>query len=256
MTTDTQTFEQVATTATRQGDAPDTAALTLHPMMLENVEGIVFDLDGTLINSAADILHGMRLAFDEAGIGRLPDDYFPDDLHGTGAGIIRSIIADMGWAMPADVDALHRLYVKHYTNIAHAKTRLYDDVDAILDACRQAGLRLGICTNKMRANALTAMQKTGILSQFAFVTGCDTWAEAKPSPVPLLETMRMLDLEPGQCLYFGDTSVDAQCAQAAGVRFVLHEAGYGDAALDGLPQHFAFRHWRELAVTPVEEPQT
>lgn len=223
------------------------AGTDLHPLFLDDdVRAIVFDLDGTLIDSAADILHGMRLMFQETGLGQLPDDYFPDDLHGTGAGIMRSIAADMGWTLPSDLSSLHETYIRHYTDIRHRNTRLYDGADTILKAVHQAGLPLGICTNKVRANALTAMKATGILDLFSFVTGCDTWEQAKPSPVPLLETIRMLGSTPAQCLYFGDTSVDALCARDAGVRFVLHESGYGDNDLHELPRHFTFSSWKEL----------
>lgn len=221
--------------------------LSLHPLLTEHdVQGLVFDLDGTIIDSAADILHGMRLTLQQAGLGTLPDDYFPDNLHGTSAGILRFIILDMGWTIPDDLAPLQAAYIENYTALRHRNTRLYPGASSVIDACRDAGLALAICTNKVHASALTALQKVGLDGAFDFVTGCDTWAQAKPSPLPLLETIRMLGLEPGQCLYFGDTSVDAMCARDAGVRFVLHESGYGDAALKTQSQHFAFSMWDEL----------
>lgn len=224
--------------------------LNLHPLFAgADVHGLVFDLDGTLIDSAADILHGMRLTFEQAGYGRLPDDYMPDNLHGTSEGIIRFIMADMGWTAPADVKPLHAQYVLNYASLGHQRTQLYDGVREALDTFREAGLPMGICTNKIHAGAIAATQKVGIHDEFDFITGADTWAQAKPSPVPLLETIRMLGLQPEHCLYFGDTSVDALCAQEAGVRFVLFDSGYGDTALKGASHHFAFSHWDELLTT-------
>lgn len=224
--------------------------INLHPALIENdVRGLVFDLDGTLIDSAADILHGMRLTFAQAGIGQLPDDYAPSDLHGTGEGIMRSIISDMGWAVPSDFKPLRAMYVENYAALDHRHTRLYDDALTVLQACGSLALPMGICTNKIHANATAAARKMGIESHFTFITGADTWAAAKPSPVPLQETIRMLGLQPEQCLYFGDTSVDAECAREAGVRFVLHKSGYGDEALKGTPHYLAFDQWRELLGT-------
>lgn len=223
--------------------------LMLHPLFTANdVHGVVFDLDGTIIDSAADIIHGMRLTLQQAGIGTLPDDYFPDNLHGTSVGIIQYIIEDMGWAPPDDLSPILAAYTENYRALRHQNTKLYGGSLAVLQACRQAGLPLAICTNKVHISALSALEKVGLNGAFDFVSGCDTWAQAKPSPLPLLETIRMLDLEPGNCLYFGDTSVDAMCARDAGVRFVLHEAGYGDEALKTQTQHFNFRHWDELLV--------
>lgn len=220
---------------------------TLHPLLLnEGVRGLVFDLDGTLIDSAADIIGAMRLTFATAGIGTLPDDYFPQNLHGTTEGIIRFIAADMGWALPEDITGLYRSYVQHQLTMTERSLHLYEGVRPVLEACRDAGLALGICTNKSHAGALAATEHVGIQKLFHFITGADTWSHAKPSPVPLLETLRMLDVAPDECLYFGDTSVDAQCARAAGVRFVLFESGYGDPALDTLPRHHVFGHWNEM----------
>lgn len=221
--------------------------LFLHPLFsAKDVHGVVFDLDGTIIDSAADILHAMRLTLEQAGIGSLPDDYFPDNLHGTSAGILQFIIADMGWTSPDELAPLQSAYVENYRGLRHQNTHLYPQAQEVLQSCRAAGLPLAICTNKVHASALMAIQKVGLDGTFDFVTGSDTWAQAKPSPLPLLETIRMLDLDPAHCLYFGDTSVDAQCARDAGVRFVLHESGYGDAALKTQDSYFAFAHWEEL----------
>ncbi|MCX5565672.1 HAD family hydrolase [Alcaligenes phenolicus] len=222
-------------------------ALSLHPLLAAtDVQGLVFDLDGTIIDSATDIIHGMRLTFEQFGLGRLPDDYFPDNMHGTSAGMLRDVIVDMGWELPDDLTPLRAAYVEHYRGQHHKNTHLYPGVEDVLDACRDAGLSLAICTNKIHANAITALEKVGLNGVFDFVTGSDTWAQAKPSPLPLQETIRMLGLQPGQCLYFGDTSVDAICARDANVPFILHTSGYGDAALKSQSQLLAYAQWEEL----------
>jgi len=227
--------------------------LNLHPLFVDNdVRGVVFDLDGTLIDSVADILHGMRLTFEQAGLGSIPDDYIPDNMHGTCEGIMRYIAADLGWNGPADFSYLKTLYFANAATVDFQRTQLYAGALDVLEACRNASLPLGICTNKAYAGALIATRKFGIHGMFDFITGADTWAQAKPSPVPLLETIRMLGLQPEQCLYFGDTSVDAECAHAAGVRFVLHESGYGDRNLANQPQHFTFRQWNELLADQIQ----
>ena len=227
--------------------------LDLHPLFMENdVRGLVFDLDGTLINSAADILRAIQLTLEQAGLGPIPPDYFPDNMHGTSEGVMRSIVSDMGWTQPVDYASLKTQYVGIYAGLGHARTHLYENVLEVLRACRLASLPMAICTNKVHANAISATRKLGIHDYFDFISGADTWAHPKPSPLPLLETIRMLGLEPGQCLYFGDTSVDAECAQAAGVRFVLHESGYGDRNLGNGSRHFSFRHWNELLAGQIQ----
>lgn len=238
---------------------PQPDAATLRPDLFDHdVRGVIFDLDGTLIDSAGDILQGMRMTFEQVGLGTLPEDYFPDNMHGTSVGIIRSIMADMGWHGPEDPTALKDLYLANAATLGLSRTQMYEGALAVLQRCAQAGMPMGVCTNKSHAGAVFATRKFDIEGMFRYITGHDTWAEAKPSPLPLLETVRMLGLQPEQCLYFGDTSVDAACAQAAGMRFVLHESGYGDRQLQGMPRHFAFTRWTELlrAESNVSIPAT
>lgn len=226
----------------------------LHPLFSENnVRGVVFDLDGTLIDSAADILQGMRMTLEQAGVGVIPDDYRLGNVHGTADDILRSIIADLGWQANQDYDALHERYLANAVKVNLQRSRLYDGVLDVLDACRHAGMPLAICTNKAFAGALAATQKFGIHERFTFITGCDTWDQAKPSPVPLLKTLDMISLTPEECLYFGDTSVDAECAHSAGVRFVLHTSGYCDQAVENWPAIHRFQAWKELL---ADEEQT
>ena len=221
---------------------------TLHPLFGQDVRAVVFDLDGTLIDSGADILQGMRMTFEQAGIGLVPEDYFPDNMHGTAEGILRAIAADMGWPIPEQLAPLRALYLANAATLDFQRTQLYDGALDVLLACRAASLPMAICTNKMHAGAIAALRKFGIEDLFTFVTGSDTWAEAKPSPVPLLKTLDMLGFGTHECIYLGDTSTDAECARAAGVRFVLYESGYGDENLTGKPRHFAFHDWNELLV--------
>lgn len=221
-------------------------ATQLHPLFLQDdVKGLVFDLDGTLIDSAADIIGGLREAFLACGYGQVPADYLPDNLHGTSEGIMRSIMADMGWSPPADFDALRQAYQQVYAQRGHANTQLYAGAAQVLHQCAGRFV-LGICTNKVHRNAMAVTDTLGIQSHFAVISGADSWGQAKPSPVPLLQTIHHMGLHPEQCLYFGDTSVDAECAASAGVRFVLHASGYGDAALKGHEHFHAFADWGEL----------
>jgi len=213
-----------------------------------DIQGIVFDLDGTLIDSAPDILGAMREAFSTMGLGEVPEDYFPDNLHGTSEGIMRHIISDMGWTAPSDFSGLLSVYFEIYARRNHSATRLYPGVRQFLMACNEL-IPMAICTNKIERNAKAALRVTEIDNYFRVVSGADTWSATKPSPVPLLETIRSLDLMPQQCLYFGDTSVDAECANRAGVRFVLHSGGYGDQALGNQPCFKVFNDWNEWLLT-------
>lgn len=219
----------------------------LHPLFSENgVRGVVFDLDGTLIDSAADILQGMRMTLEQAGVGVIPTGYQLGNVHSTADDILRSIVADMGWEPEQDYHDLHKRYLVNAMKVNLQRSRLYEGVLDVLNACRHAQIPLAICTNKAHAGALAATQKFGIHEHFTFITGCDTWDQAKPSPVPLLKTVDMMGLSPEECIYFGDTSVDAECADAAGIPFVLHASGYCDEGVTNWPAMHSFQRWKEL----------
>lgn len=222
--------------------------IQLHPLLQQaDVQGLVFDLDGTLIDSQIDIVGATRDALEIAGYGSIPDEYAFGNLHGTSDGIIRDVMQAMGWVVPKDFADIKAIYYDAYMLRNHANTTLYEGVQDFLRAC-EGRFSMAICTNKIYRNAMSATDVLGIQSYFPVISGADTWSQSKPSPVPLLETIREMGLRPEQCLYFGDTSVDALCAAQAGVRFVLHEAGYRDAELAQYPFHHAFTDWREWLV--------
>lgn len=222
-----------------------TKELPVEPDYLGDVRALVFDLDGTLIDSADDIMYRMRHTFAELGVGALPENYRTGNLHGTTAGIMQTIAGDMGWRAPADVTHWVECYQRTATMFGHQSTKLYPGVLDVLQACRDR-FGLAICTNKVHAGAISVTRHFGIHDYFDAISGMDTWPQAKPSPVPLLETIRLLGVSPAQCLYFGDTEVDAECAQRAGVRFVWHTAGYGGNAPSRYPCHHAFDRWGDL----------
>ncbi len=223
---------------------PDVQSLLLE----QDLRGVVFDLDGTLLDSATDIMDGMRLTFEHSGYGVLAPDYVSDNLHGTCENIMQHIINDMGWQQPTEFDSLKEQYFRYYASLNYRNTQLYPGALAVLQACAQAGLAIGVCTNKSYASALSVSQLLHIDTYFNTISGSDSWGQAKPSPVPLLETIRSLGVQPEQCLYFGDTSVDALCASRADVRFVLHTAGYGDVGLRDSSWYAAFEQWNQLAL--------
>src|SRR3546814_18780522 len=91
----------------------------------------------------------MLLTFQQAGLGILPQDYFPDNLHGTSEGIMRDILADMGWPAPADFVPLKAQYVQNYSSLGHGTTGLYEGAQEVLNACRGASMAMGICPHQI-----------------------------------------------------------------------------------------------------------
>ncbi|ATF84387.1 HAD-IA family hydrolase [Burkholderia gladioli] len=192
------------------------------------VEAVVFDLDGTLVDTAPDITAAVNRLLATHG---LPSQTvrFVEQFIGEGSfGLIDKLYRGLGLhfepaRVAADVETYLAIYRRH--PVAHAT--VYADALAAIPALHAAGLRLGICTNKAQGLALAVLEHFGIARYFTAVVGGDTLAERKPHPRHLLATLEQLEASPSRTLYVGDTRIDAQCADAAGVRCLIVNWGTG-----------------------------
>ncbi len=195
------------------------------------MRAIVFDLDGTLVDSAPDIAWGINRMLADHGMAPLP---VRDVERLTGEGT-QALVAKVyaGLAVDVDADRLARdadRYLAYYRARPCVDSTLFADAATALPALRQAGLALGICTNKPEALAVLVLRELGILSMMGVVGGADTTAARKPDPLPLLHALDALGVAAGEALYVGDMAIDWQCASAAGVSCRM--VGWGSAAAD------------------------
>jgi phosphoglycolate phosphatase len=197
---------------------------------------IVFDLDGTLIDSAPDIHAIANRVLSEEGAAPLGLEEAKSFV-GNGAPVfIERMRAARGLA-EARQDALLARFVGLYDR-AHDLTRPYPGVIAALDALREAGHRLGICTNKPVAPARSVLAHLEFDPYFEIVLGGDSLPTRKPDPAPLMACFEALGT--GACLYVGDSEVDADTALRAGIPFLLFTEGYRKAPVAALPHRARF----------------
>lgn len=211
------------------------------------VRAMVFDMDGTLLNTEAVIVSSASLTLQEWGHAPLPANYQMPNMHGTAADLIEDVLHERGLPMPAQGKAYAgKAFEACYARYPAGMAPLYDGVLEWLQAMRAAGIRLAVCTNKVHALALKGLEAKGILALFDVVTGRDSCGVPKPAPEPLLHTLAQMDIAPQQALYFGDTHVDAACAQAAGTPFAWFTAGFGDARVQQYPQVLQYGSYGQL----------
>jgi len=188
------------------------------------VAAVLFDLDGTLIDSAPDLgaaADQMRLA---RGMTSLPlDAYRPM----AGAGARGMLGIAFGIAPDAEgYDAMREEFFGNYERCMTQRTYAFDGVAQMLTDIISRGLKWGVVTNKSSrfTDPLTAAMPLFSTAQ-AIVSG-DTTPHAKPHPAPLLEAARRLNLDPAQCWYVGDDERDIVAGLAAGMRTVAATYGY------------------------------
>ncbi len=200
--------------------------------LLASRKALIFDLDGTLVDTQPDIRRAINCALRAAGYDELAPEAVVPKLHATLPDIIEAVTQMLGIPASAQKQLQHS-YMIHYRSHAHAQSELYPGVAELLRAHQARGSIMAVCTNKNRADAMNVLDRCEILPFFKYVTGGDTTAHPKPDPAPLIHTLLEIDTEAADAILIGDTYADALCAQQARTGFILHRSGYGgQAALD------------------------
>jgi len=191
---------------------------------LTGIDAVLFDLDGTLIDSAPDLggaVDAMRVA---RGLPSLPlETYRP--MAGAGARGMLQVAFGMAPEHP-DFLAYREEFFCNYELRLTANTRVFDDVPELIGALVQRGLRWGVVTNKSKRFTEPLARMMPLFANASTVVSGDTTAFAKPHPEPLLEAARQLRLPPQRCLYVGDDERDLVAGRAAGMRTVAVNYGY------------------------------
>jgi phosphoglycolate phosphatase len=188
---------------------------------------LVFDLDGTLVDSAPDIAAAVNALFAELGLPGV-ELALIRRMIGDGAPVLLERALRHVGATQKAAELMAR-YSVHYSENAVGSTTLYPDVVETLTALRAAGCRLGICTNKPIGPTRAVMTAFGLDPLIEAVIGGDSLPHRKPQPEPLWNVIRALDGTPDSAVMIGDSAVDIACAEAAGVPAIIIPSGYGMA---------------------------
>lgn len=192
----------------------------------------VFDLDGTLADTAGDLIGAINTVAAEEGLARL-DPAAERAVAGQGGrALLRRALALSG--REPDEALVERLlpgFLETYAGRIARETRLFPGAEAALDRLAAEGWTLAVCTNKPEALALSLLSALGARDRFAAVTGADTLPVRKPDPRHFAETVRRAGGASGRAVLIGDTVTDRETARRAGAPCVLVSFGYADRPL-------------------------
>ena len=214
------------------------------------MRGAIFDLDGTLADTAGDLLAAANEALAPRGLPLLT----VADRSFAGRGAREMIRRSLALAGRRDdtpeavalIDAIYPdLLVAYEARIAH-ETTLFEGAEAAIDALSAGGWRIGICTNKPERLALLLIDALGVRERFAAILGADTLHVRKPDPEHFFETARRIGADPGRSVMIGDTLTDLTTARRAGVPCVLTGFGFAAEPLDDLAPDAVVAHFDEL----------
>lgn len=216
---------------------------------MSELRTVLFDLDGTLADTAPDLAYALNVLLQEQGRAALAYDIIrPEASHGARA------LIKLGFGLApgdADFDMLRARFLAIYAANLVRETRLFPGVAELLTVLSGRGLNWGIVTNKPKALTDPLVAKLDIVPPPVCVVSGDTTAHSKPHPAPLLHACRQAGSLPAQCLYIGDAERDVEAGRTAGMQTLVALFGYiriGDRpecwGADGMVHHpQEILHW-------------
>lgn len=202
---------------------------------------LIFDLDGTLIDSLPDIHAAVNRLLAEAQAAPLPLPLVRSFIGDGPEVLIRRVIGAVGTA-PERLADWHARFLAIYTADPASRTVVAEGVAPALARLRAGGWRLGICTNKPPTPTAAVLAALGLADLFDAVVAGPVEGRQKPDPAPLLHAAALLGT--GDAVYIGDSEIDAEAARGAGLPFGFYTGGYARAPAE--PQAFRFDHFADL----------
>lgn len=187
---------------------------------------VLFDFDGTLADTAADLSRALNRVRAGRGLEEVPLEQLRGHASAGARGLLQ---AGMGVLPEHDeYTPLREAFLKHYAENICVDTRLFPGVEELLSAIESRGLRWGIVTNKSTSLTRIVVRELGLADRAACVVCGDTTPHLKPHPASLLHAAGELRVATADCIYLGDDLRDVQAARAAGMRPVAVAWGYGE----------------------------
>jgi phosphoglycolate phosphatase len=207
----------------------------------------VFDLDGTLADTAGDLVGTLNVILAQEGLSPVPVEAARDMIGiGARALIERGFEAAGKELAPTHLDELFRQFMAHYSQNICIRTQLYPGVDAALDRLEEAGFILAVCTNKMEAHSVKLLDELGVGHRFAANCGRDTFPYFKPDPRHLTLTIERAGGHPSRAIMIGDSRTDIVTAKNARIPVIAVPFGYTEVPVQELGPDLVIEHFDEL----------
>ncbi len=212
------------------------------------IRGALFDLDGTLADTSADLIAAANLTLEEMGADGRLDLTVDAGISGRGGramlrlGLARS---DRDWT-EAEVEAAVPGFLRTYEARIAVHSRMFPGAEAALEALAADGWRLAVCTNKPERLARILLEELGVLGRFAALVGADTLPVRKPDPRPVWEAADRAGAPRAACVFVGDTVTDREAARAAEMPCLLLDLGLSADAPRSLAPEAVAAAWSDV----------
>lgn len=206
---------------------------------------IAFDLDGTLVDTAPDLLSTLDFVLSAHSIAPVDRDEARPMIGGGARLLITRALNRAGVTVEAaELDRMNALFLEHYAAHIADESRPFEGLAEALDRLESNGAILAVCTNKLEYLARLLLDRLDLTKRFAAITGADTYGIAKPDPKPLLSTIAACGGDPVRAIMVGDSATDVAAARNAKVPVIVVPFGYTETPAsqlggDRLVEHFS-----------------
>lgn len=210
-------------------------------------ETIVFDLDGTLVDTAPDLVGTLNVIFAREGLAPVPYETGRNFVGGGAKAMIsrgmRTLNVDVA---PERIEKLFVDFIDHYSKNIAVRSRPFPGLIEALDNLAARGCRLAVCTNKLERLSLRLLDELALTKRFVAICGQDTFGVQKPDPEVLRRTVAAAGGTIGRAVMVGDSATDIRTARAAGVPVVAVDFGYSENPVTDFNPDRVISHFAEL----------
>lgn len=208
---------------------------------------IVFDLDGTLVDTAPDLISALNFVLEREGVPPLPSQSARNMIGAGARRLIERGLEREGRTVRADeVARMTADFIAYYEAHIAEESRPFDGLEAALDQLSARGFCLAVCTNKLEGLSRRLLDQLGLTARFAAICGADTFGVSKPDPAILRQTVARAGAELSASIMVGDAGTDIGVARRAGVPVIGVSFGYTDVPIAELKPDRLIHHLSEL----------
>ena len=208
---------------------------------------IAFDLDGTLVETAPDLIAATNHALATVDLAPVPAASLRGSISfGARAMIEHGLRQHQRSLTAGEIDGLHEKFLTYYASNIAAESLAYPGLEAALLDLAARGARLVVCTNKQEALSRQLLDALGLTAHFKAIAGRDTFPVCKPHPDHLIGAIHMAGGNPSHAIMVGDSETDIKTARAAGIPVIGVPFGYTDVPIYDLAPDAVIEHFREL----------
>ena len=208
---------------------------------------VVFDLDGTLVDTAPDLINALNFILAREGLAPVPL-HAARNMIGAGARKLleRGLELEGRTVSLAELDRLTDDFINHYAEHIADASRPFDGLEAALDDLESSGYRFAVCTNKLEWLSKRLLDRLNLSPRFAAICGADTFGVSKPDPAILRQTVARAGGELSSAIMVGDAGPDVGVARRAGIPVICVSFGYTEVPVADLKPDRVIDHMREL----------